>query len=65
LIKFLGGFNGLSTKYLQNYLNWFAYEKKILQSKQVLKQWVLTGLMSPTAYALFWEFKQNVVNIRT
>jgi transposase-like protein len=64
LRKFLGGFNGVSTKYLQNYLNWFAYEKKILLSKQVLKQWVLTGLMSPTAYALFWEFKQNVVNIR-
>lgn len=65
LRKFLGGFNGVSTKYLQNYLNWFAYEKKILESKQVLQQWVLTGLMSPVAYELFWEFKQNVVNIRT
>lgn len=65
LRKFIGGFNGVSTKYLQNYLNWFAYENKILESKQVLQQWVLTGLMSPAAYPLFWKFKQNVVNIRT
>lgn len=63
--KFLQAFNGVSTKYLQNYLNWYAYKGKILESKAVLKQWVLTGILSQQAYELFWLFKQNAVNIRT
>jgi transposase-like protein len=62
---FIRKFNGVSTKYLQNYLNWYAYEGKIQDSKAVIKQWVLTGIMAPEAYQLFWLFKQNVVNIRT
>ncbi len=33
LRKFLGKFNGVSTKYLQNYLNWYGYEGKILKTK--------------------------------
>ena len=65
LRKFIGKFNGVSSKYLQNYLNWYAYEGKINDSKAVIKQWVMTGLMAPAAYQLFWLFKQNVVNIRT
>jgi len=63
--KFIGKFNGVSTKYLQNYLNWYAYQGKILESKSVLKQWVLTGMLSPAAYDLFLLFKENAVNIRT
>jgi transposase-like protein len=62
---FISKFNGVNTKYLQNYLNWYAYEGKIQENKAVIKQWVLTGIMSPGAYHLFWLFKQNVVNIRT
>ena len=61
----MGKFNGVGTKYLQNYLNWYAYKGKIQENKAVIKQWVLTGIMSPAAYQLFWLFKQNVVNIRT
>lgn len=63
--KFIAKFNGVSTKYLQNYLNWYAYEGKIQENKAVIKQWVLTGILSPVAYQLFWLFKQNAVNIRT
>lgn len=63
--QFIGKFNGVGTKYLQNYLNWYAYQGKIKENKAVIKQWVLTGIMSPAAYQLFWLFKQNVVNIRT
>ena len=29
LRKFLSPFNGVSSKYLQNYLNWYAYIDKI------------------------------------
>lgn len=63
--KFLANFNGVSTKYLQNYLNWFAYEGEITKSRTIIKQWVITGLLSPNAYDLFWLFKTNAVNIRT
>ena len=30
----------VGTKYLQNYLNWYAYEGKIQENKAVIKQWV-------------------------
>lgn len=63
--KFLDRFNGVSTKYLQNYLNWFAYQSKILNAKSVLLEWVVTGLLDYGAYQLFKNHKLNVVNIRT
>ena len=65
LRKFLRPFNGVSSKYLQNYLNWFAYADKINNSKTTLKQWLITILMSETGYQLFYLFKQNAVLIRT
>jgi len=65
LRKFLMPFNGVSSKYLQNYLNWFAYADKLRQTKTTLKQWLITALLSDQAYELFWLFKQNAVIIRT
>ncbi|MCF6366766.1 MAG: IS1595 family transposase [Bacteroidales bacterium] len=35
LRKFLRPFNGVSSKYLQNYLNWYAYADKIEKAKQL------------------------------
>jgi len=63
--KFLRPFNGVSSKYLQNYLNWYAYADKIRGSKTTLKQWFLTMLLTDQAYHLFELFKQNAVIIRT
>jgi len=65
LRKFLLPFNGVSSKYLQNYLNWFAYSEKLLGTKSTIKQWFYAIISSPTAYELFLEFKQNAVIIRT
>ena len=65
LRKFLRPFNGVSSKYLQNYLNWYAYADKIRESKTTLKQWFLTMLLTDQAYHLFELFKQNAVIIRT
>ncbi len=65
LRNFLIPFNGVSSKYLQNYLNWFAYQKQIKEKKETLSQWLITILLSDTAYDLFWLFKQNAVIIRT
>jgi len=65
LRKFLSPFNGVSSKYLQNYLNWYAYVDKIKANKQTIKQWVITIMLSDQAYHLFELFKQNAVIIRT
>lgn len=65
LRKFLLPFNGVSSKYLQNYLNWFAYADKLQGTKTTIKQWLFVILASPQAYELFQLFKQNAVNIRT
>jgi len=62
---FLKPFNGVSSKYLQNYLNWYAYMDKIRNSKTMLKQWFVAMLLSDQAYTLYELFKQNAVIIRT
>jgi len=54
---FLKPFNGVSSKYLQNYLNWYAYVDHIQNSKTRLRQWFLTMLISDQAYGLFELFK--------
>lgn len=65
LRDFLRPFNGVSSKYLQNYLNWFAYQSKINNSKTAIKQWFITILLSDQSQQLFLLFKQNAVTIRT
>lgn len=65
LRTFLQPFNGVSSKYLQNYLNWFAYAGKLSTSKTTIKQWLITILASQQAYELFCAFKDNAVLIRT
>jgi len=65
LRKFLSPFNGVSSKYLQNYLNWYAYVDKIKENKGTIKQWVVAIMLSDQAYQIFRLFKQNAVIIRT
>ena len=65
LRKFLSPFNGVSSKYLQNYLNWYAYADEIKSNKETLKQWFLAIMTTDQAYHLFELFKQNAVIIRT
>ena len=65
LRTFLSPFNGVSSKYLQNYLNWFAYAGKLSGTKTTIKMWLIHILASAQAYELFSLFKENAVNIRT
>jgi len=65
LRRFLRPFNGVSSKYLQNYLNWYAYVDNIKMSKTTLRQWFLAIITTDQAYHLFELFKQNAVIIRT
>jgi len=62
---FLKPFNGVSSKYLQNYLNWYAYIDKIRNSKTMIKQWFITMLLSDQAYGLYELFKHNTDLFRT
>jgi transposase-like protein len=62
---FLRPFNGVSSKYLQNYLNWYAYVGELQNSKTTLKQWFVAMLLSDQSHHLFELFKQNAVLIRT
>ena len=50
LNKWMRRFNGVSTKYLQNYLNWFAIDKLIEESQNPLKKTVLLIAGAFTAY---------------
>ena len=61
---FIKPFNGVSSKYLQNYLNWYAYKEKINISKLTLKMWFVAILMSDTAYGIYELFKRNAMLIR-
>jgi len=65
LRTFLRPFNGVSSKYLQNYLNWYAYIGQIRNSKTTIKKWCTTMLLTDQAYHIFELFKQNAVLIRT
>lgn len=62
---FLGKFNGVSSKYLQNYLNWFAYAKSMETFANQTKQWLYAILTTDIAYNLHQLIKLNAVNIRT
>lgn len=62
---FIKPFNGVSSKYLQNYLNWYAYKDSIRNSKTTLKMWLVAILFSDKAYEIFELFKQNEMIIRT
>ena len=46
-------------------MNWYAYQGKIKQAKNVITQWVVTVFMATDALGLYEQFLENVVNIRT
>ena len=62
---FIRPFNGVSSKYLQNYLNWYAYKGNLRNSKTTLKMWFVAILMSSNAYSIHELFKLNEMIIRT
>lgn len=64
LKQFLVPFNGVSSKYLQNYLNWVAYTEKFREAKHTIRQWIIGGMLGVNSYELFLLFKQNAVYIR-
>jgi transposase-like protein/IS1 family transposase len=59
LRKFMESFNGVATKYLQNYLNWFLVLEKIKNSTSKMATLAAIAFASNTAWM---EFKNIVVN---
>ena len=59
LRKFMESFNGVATKYLQNYLNWFLVLEKIKNSTSKMATAAAIAFASNTAWM---EFKDIVVN---
>ena len=62
---FIKPFHGVSSKYLQNYLNWYAYRGQISNHKETIKNWFIALLLSSEAYSIFELFKNNAMLIRT
>lgn len=65
LRKFLDRFNGVSTKYLQNYLNWYLNQQNIQNLTNQLKQWFYGIVGSQIAYNLYQLTKHDAAIIRT
>lgn len=60
LRKFMAGFNGVATKYLQNYLNWFLVLEKVKRSTERMATMAAIALASNTAW---FEYKQGLYNM--
>lgn len=60
LRKFMGSFNGVATKYLQNYLNWFLVLEKIKNSTNKLTSVVAIAFASNTAW---YQYKEQLFNM--
>jgi transposase-like protein len=59
LKKWLETFNGVSTKYLQNYLNWYALETIINENQSPVKK---TIKLIATSFTAWYEFK-DIINL--
>jgi transposase-like protein len=60
LRKFMDSFNGVATKYLQNYLNWFLVLEKIKNSTS--KMTMVTAIAF-TSNSAWYEYKQQLFNM--
>ena len=60
LRKFMDSFNGVATKYLQNYLNWFLVLEKIKNSTS--KMAIVTAIAF-ASNSVWYEYKQQAFNM--
>ncbi len=62
LRKFMDSFNGVATKYLQNYLNWFLVLEKIKNSTSKMATVIAIAFASNNAW---FEYKKQLFNMLT
>lgn len=61
LKQWLDKFNGVSTKYLQNYLNWYALKSKIEQASVSTKQAVIYATATTNAWFYFKQISNTTL----
>lgn len=65
LRKFMDSFNGVATKYLQNYLNWFLVLEKIKNTTNKMTTLASIALASNQDWMLFKDIAINNMLFRT
>jgi hypothetical protein len=56
----MDSFNGVATKYLQNYLNWFLVLEKIKNSTSKM---ATVAAIAFTSNSVWYEYKQQLSNM--
>jgi transposase-like protein len=59
LRKWMRGFNGVATKYLQNYLSWYMVLDQIKDKTDKIKQFAIAALVSIDAWMIFKNIGLN------
>lgn len=59
LKDWMAGFNGVATKYLQNYLSWFMVLEQVKGKTDKVKEFALAALVSNSAWTLFKSLPLN------
>jgi len=59
LRKWMRGFNGVATKYLQNYLSWYMVLDQIKDKTDRIKQFAIAALVSTNAWMIFKNIGLN------
>lgn len=59
LKDWMAGFNGVATKYLQNYLSWFMVLEQVKGKTDKVKEFAIAALVSTNAWALFKNIPLN------
>ena len=62
---FMDPFNGVATKYLPNYLNWFNYRQSQKENKEKVKSMMSTCLSATAALPFLIELAKNAILTRT
>lgn len=59
LKQWMRGFNGVSTKYLQNYMSWFMVLEQVKGKRDSVKEFALAALVSTNAWGIFKSIASN------
>ena len=62
---FLAPFNGVATKYLPNYLNWFMYRQAQSENRAKVKDMLMASLSAATALAWLIQICNDEILVRT
>ena len=61
LKQFMAKFNGVSTKYLQNYMYWFMHTKKKIATNDRIKQWIWFTITYASAMDAYLTLKPKAL----